>query len=302
MIGIVGDIMLDEYWFGSIDRFTPENKNTPIVLVSKKSRKLGGAGNVALNVQKLGDKSVTLYGVLGSDKASSHVSKIIKDNKLNKDIIYDNNVKTVQKIRVYDKNSYVSRIDLESKLIFDFDSLVNKVQNSNIQLLVVSDYNKGTIKDFSKLLEIADKKHIKCFVDPKGDLAKYSGAFLVKPNLQEFLSWSGLGVSFYVEDFIYENRDELLECRNKLKVDNLLITAGSEGAILVNDRVKLYKAIQVKEVDVTGAGDTFLAGLVHAYNKTNNLHNAITFANAAAAIAVTKKGTVYVRSGEVYAT
>jgi D-beta-D-heptose 7-phosphate kinase/D-beta-D-heptose 1-phosphate adenosyltransferase len=164
---------------------------------------------------------------------------------------------------------------------------------------VISDYNKGTIENPKQIIDYCHKNNIEVFVDPKKDLIKYSGATVIKPNLKEFLEWSNLSFEFYVEDFIENNYSELLDCRKRLGIKFLIITVGAEGCILVSDKVKLYSAPKTEEVDVTGAGDSFLAGLVSQYYDNKNIDKSIAFANAVASKAVSKKGTSYVRRKEL---
>lgn len=290
MISVIGDVMLDEFWFGEVHRNSPESAGTPIVKISNKEVSLGGAANVALNIHKLGE-SVSLHGILGYDDYRNQVIELLKTEGLSFNYVLDKTIPTTRKIRVYNRGIYLYRSDIECKAK-DFQKDIQVGLSSDY--VVISDYNKGTIRNAQKIIESCKYS----FVDPKAPLEYYKNAFVLKPNFKEFIEWSGLTPEQSIEEFIYANYFELIKIRERLNVSNLIITAGAEGCILVTEKVRLFKAPKVDEIDVTGAGDSFLAGLVCKYKETNNIINAIKFANLVASIAVSKKGTAYVTKQE----
>jgi D-beta-D-heptose 7-phosphate kinase/D-beta-D-heptose 1-phosphate adenosyltransferase len=294
MIAVIGDVMLDEFWFGETTRFTPENQNTPIVKLSNIDKRLGGAANVALNISKLNQK-VKLFGVVGEDEAGTDVKNLLDKYNLNSFII-KKSCKTTRKIRVYANKTYTTRIDVEERIQYNQEQLLQSIKKYNAEYLVLSDYNKGAIQDAKSIIQNCE---LKTFVDPKSALENYSGSFVLKPNLSEFSSWANLTQSFDIESFIYDNYFELIKSRNRLKVENLIITCGEDGCLLVTEKVRLFKAPSTKTVDVTGAGDTFLAALVCKFKETDSIIKAIQYANLVASIAVSKKGTAYVESSEI---
>lgn len=294
MIGVIGDLMLDEFWFGSVNRYTPESANTPIVKVNNNKKLLGGAANVALNVKKL-EEPVMLFGVIGTDQAGLDIQALIKENNMSYSIIKSPKVTTTRKIRVYNGNEYAYRIDIEEKQKHTQNDILGLLEAHDLEYLILSDYNKGSIENAQ---EIINSAQVPVFVDPKNSLDRYKGTFVLKPNFTEFIEWSNLKTCFYIEDFIHNNYFELIKIRNILNVTNLIITAGADGCILVTEKVRLFKAPTTKEVDVTGAGDSFLAALICRYKQTKNITKAVQYANLVASIAVSKKGTAYVNKSE----
>lgn len=290
MISVIGDVMLDEFWFGEIYRNSPESDNTPIIKINSKKASLGGAANVALNIHKLGEE-VNLHGILGYDSSKDSILDMLKTENLSFTYVLDRSTPTTRKIRVYDRNKYLYRSDIEG-YAKDFQKDIQVGLSSNY--VVISDYNKGAIKDAQKIISSCKYS----FVDPKAPLEHYKNAFVLKPNFKEFIEWSGLTPEQPIEEFIYTNYFELIKIRERLNVMNLIVTAGSEGCILITEKVRLFKAVKAEEIDVTGAGDSFLAGLVCKFKETNDIIQAVKFGNLVASIAVSKKGTVYVTRQE----
>lgn len=299
MITVVGDVMLDEYWFGSSTRNTPENKNVPVLKILKKKKRLGGAANVALNIKKLG-LPVTLASVAGKDKASTELMTIINSFKLNKKFYFDDAIKTVQKIRQYSDDKYLFRTDIEKDIIYDEQLLVQNVQELDFNILVLSDYNKGTIKNPQKYIELASQTGAKTIVDPKKDFCLYKGADVIKPNLPEFLEWANLSLTFDIYTFIDDNKPFLKSLPKELSIPNIIVTIGKKGCMwITSDFIKVIPSPTVRSVDPTGAGDSFIAGLICGLSIEQDMYHAIITANQVAALSTTKKGTSYVRRNEI---
>jgi D-beta-D-heptose 7-phosphate kinase/D-beta-D-heptose 1-phosphate adenosyltransferase len=275
VIAVIGDIMLDKYLLGSSVRMSPECDTAPVVSVYETINKLGGAGNTALNIKYLGSP-VKLFTALTSNK--SILAKYADSD--------------ITKVRLYSNGAYISRIDYDDSIKCDTNQLANKVLENRPSIIVLSDYNKGSIINPNGIIKAAVELKIPVLVDPKKDLDKYKNTFVLKPNLKEFLDWTN-------ETTI--TRELLIESAKALNVDNLIVTKGSEGCVTATKKglYKEYSAFSVKAIDVTGAGDSFLAALASSLYENNTINKAIEFATKVSAIAVTKKGTAYVKRNEV---
>lgn len=281
MIGVLGDIMLDEYWTGASWRTSPEQPTADIINIKKVEYKAGGAANVAKNVKSL-DGNPILFSCMGRDKYSGELLKQISKFGIKTELVDDLSVNTIRKIRVFNRHKYEVRLDFDLKQEFNWQILLGKIDSSEIDYLIVSDYNKGTIQKFKDLLEL----QIPLFVDPKGELSIYRYSFVLKPNRKEFMDYTG-----------YNSIDKkiLEEVRQDLNITNLIVTLGSAGSVLCNEQgVFNFSAPSVREVDVTGAGDSFIASLVVKYSETQDIIASTEFATRLASQAVTRRGTVNV--------
>lgn len=296
MIGVIGDVMIDEYVTGLSFRTSPEYKYAPVVSLQSKETFLGGAGNTALNIKHLG-QDVTLFCAannIGTVQQLLMSSELHSINSINKS---DDIVKT----RIYSNNIYLARLDKDTEVQHDEDYLVNELFKSTPKIIIISDYGKGTIKKPSKIIEQAYSRRIPTLVDSKSNLSDFKGAYLLKPNLTEFLEWMDIARD---EDPINNlnklNKAVLSYAINTLKVDNLIITLGEYGCIHVTKSIiKMYSSPAVPVKDVTGAGDSFIAGLAVALATDKTMEDAIVFANKVASVCVTKKGTQYVKYNEI---
>ena len=297
MIAVIGDIMLDKYIYGSSIRNSPEFISAPVIKPYSIEEYLGGAGNTALNIENLGQsvglfcalhKNSTLFNLLNTQNIDyTHVPNYSSD---------------ILKTRVINNGEYVARIDYDHLVDCSEDALVDCLFSSEPDLIVLSDYNKGTISKCKQLIERANYAGIRTLVDPKKCLTEYEGAFILKPNLKEFAEWLSFDSSLSEEELLNKlSKNVLIEAYKDLKVDNLIITLGSQGCILVNNALQIKKidALSVKAKDVTGAGDSFIAALAVSLYEQNNVTKAVDFAIKVAGIAVTKKGTSYVKRNEI---
>lgn len=291
--------MLDKYVYGSSTRQSPENPAAPVVKVFDTQKTVGGAGNVAINIAALGEQ-VNLFGSYATlgDLSEAVCNATESWNNLT---VFNSpsSSKDIVKTRIYSNNAYIARVDEDYEVACSNDNLYSML-NDNLtanSIAILSDYGKGTVKTPQSLIERLTALNCKILVDPKGDLEKYRGATVLKPNLKEFCDWLGF---YEVTDVNSLNAGLLEHSRKKLEVEYLIITVGAQGCIVVNEQtVSMYKPIDVKPVDVTGAGDTFIAALAVALHKENSMHKAVTFANKVASISVTKRGTSYVRPNEI---
>jgi rfaE bifunctional protein kinase chain/domain len=297
MIAVIGDIMLDKYIYGSSVRMSPECANAPVIKEYTTKEYVGGAGNTALNIKNL-NCDVTLFCALHKD---SQLKKILAEEQLTY-FATPNYCNDVLKTRIFSNGQYLARLDYDFNIDCSEEHLADQLFSIKPDLIVLSDYNKGTISTPRTILEKAASLGIKCLVDPKKNLDEYKGAFLLKPNLKEFCEWLDLDMSLAEEELINKLSKTILEdAVSRLKVDNLLITLGEHGSILITNSglIRRIEALPIKAIDVTGAGDSFLAAIAVAIYENNNLTKAIQFASKVAGIAVTKKGTSYVKRNEI---
>lgn len=297
MIAVIGDIMLDTYIYGSSTRMSPECKTAPVVKEYQTESCIGGAGNTALNIKNL-NGDVTLFCALSK---SSELKNLLYLEGINYSSVYNYN-KDVVKTRIINNGEYIARLDYDFTIECKQNELVDLVFTSNPSIIVVSDYNKGTLGNISYILDKAKSLGIKTLVDPKKNLEDYRGAYLLKPNLKEFCEWMFWDASLPEEDLINKlNTRVLQEAVTTLEIKNLVITLGSNGCILVTEDLSIKKidALPVKAKDVTGAGDSFIAALAVSLSEQDNITKAIDFATKVAGIAVTKKGTSYVKRNEI---
>ena len=273
MIRIVGDLILDEYWYGSTTRISPEAP-VPIVNLDRKETRLGGVGNVYNNIVSV---VPTVDFVTYADSEALKLLDIDKVRMFGTE-------KIPLKIRVVSEGHYMSRIDDEQyiKQTELEENLWKSVTLDKKDIVVFSDYNKGSIKD---PLQFINNTKAKVLVDPKLSLDNYKGAYLCTPNRKEFEAY--VGKCKTVKELIAK----ATLTRDHLELNYLIVTLGSEGVLLIGDSIEYYEATQQEVYDVTGAGDTFMAGIALSLNLGLNISNATIIANNLAGIAVGHNGT-----------
>ncbi|MCG6202114.1 bifunctional D-glycero-beta-D-manno-heptose-7-phosphate kinase/D-glycero-beta-D-manno-heptose 1-phosphate adenylyltransferase HldE [Psychromonas antarctica] len=295
---VVGDVMLDRYWHGPTMRISPEAP-VPVVKVEGIEERPGGAANVALNVAALGGKA-TLIGLVGDDEAASALAKGLKSVRVMTDFVTVANFPTITKLRVLSRHQQLLRLDFEEGF-HDIDSapILEKMRTSladKSAVVILSDYNKGSLADVQSMIQLAKKAGARVLVDPKGsDFEKYRGASLLTPNLSEFEAVVGH----------CKNDQELAErglalCQ-KFDFQALLITRSENGMTLIRaGQDPFHLPTQAQEVyDVTGAGDTVISVLAASLAAGSSFENACTLANAAAGVVVGKIGTSTVNTIEL---
>jgi len=293
---VVGDVMLDRYWFGDSERISPEAP-VPIVQVAKIDERLGGAANVARNVAALGAKT-SLLGVVGVDEAGTRVSELLLASGVDSHLEQDAKVPTTVKLRVIARQQQLIRLDfeeapsaaaLEHKLA-RFESLLGAVD-----AVILSDYGKGALDQVATMILQAKAKQKIILVDPKGsDFERYRGATVITPNRGELRQVIGKWAS---EDELTERAQAL---RRSLDIQALLLTRSEDGMSLYTDAGVSHVRAQAREVfDVSGAGDTVIATLAVALAAAWPLERAMALANRAGGIVVGKLGTATVTSEEL---
>jgi len=296
MIAVIGDIMLDEYIYGSSTRQSPECANAPVVVINPPIRTLGGAGNTALNIHHLSGE-VKLYCAVNHE---SHLFNKLKTY----DIPYfctNNTAPDVVKTRIYSNGKYIARLDIDSAIKHYEARLVASMIDESPKIIIISDYGKGTIKKPQEIIAKAKEIGAIVLVDSKSNLSDFKGATVIKPNLKEFYEWVGIDLPKDMSEAVNKlHRGLLQDSIKELQVYNLIITLGELGCIHASpNSINMYPALPIQAIDVTGAGDTFIAGLAVALSEGKDIKRSIQFANRAASIAVTKKGTQYVERNEV---
>lgn len=294
---VVGDVMLDRYWHGSSSRISPEAP-VPIVKVEESEDRPGGAGNVALNLAALG-VVVAVVGVIGDDQEGVILSNQLQSAGVETDFQISANSPTITKLRVISRHQQLLRMDFETPFYQqDSSAFLAKTEAliAGVNVLVLSDYGKGSLQDCQSLIRLAHQHQIPVLVDPKGnDFARYRGASLLTPNLAEFEAVVGH----------CESDGELmvkgLELIQELSLGALLITRGEHGMTLLRQgEPALHLPAQAREVfDVTGAGDTVIATLAAAIAAGQSVAQSMALANMAAGIVVGKLGTAAISYAEL---
>lgn len=294
----VGDIMLDQYWQGDTSRISPEAP-VPVVHVKEIYEKAGGAGNVAMNFASLGAQA-TVLAIIGNDDAGKQLQKLLTENAVNCELITQKHCPTVKKIRLLSRHQQLIRADFEEN--FDPDDQKKLYQKfkqliSSVDAVAISDYAKGTLNNISTLIKAAQQAHVPVLVDPKSsDFSVYQGATLITPNYKEFIAAAG---SCESEAQLVKRAQQLITAH---KLGGILITRGADGMTLVRPNKKTITVpTRAQDVfDVTGAGDTVIAIMAMAIAAGYDWEAAMTYANAAASVVISKVGTATVSPEELY--
>jgi len=294
---VVGDLMLDRYWQGPTSRISPEAP-VPVVNVEQLEDRVGGAGNVALNIAALGS-GASLVGVVGADEAAHSLEVRFGSAGILTDFQVSADKPTITKLRVMSRHQQLLRLDFEEQFtVADTDQIADKVTAllANVSVLVISDYGKGALQNPVELIQTARQHGIRVLVDPKGsDFSRYRGATLITPNMGEFEAVVGTCDS---ESAIVEKGLALLE---ELDLEALLVTRGEHGMTLLRQSLPAFHLpARAREVfDVTGAGDTVISVLAAALGAGEELPNAVVLSNLAASIVVGKLGTATISAPEL---
>lgn len=293
---VIGDVMLDRYWFGDTSRISPEAP-VPIVKIEGADNRPGGAGNVALNIAALGAKT-TLLGITGNDEAADLLDRQLTAAAVTHELCRQDNLSTIIKLRVISRHQQLLRMDFEEKIIPSAkDTLAERCKKylSETNLLILSDYKKGTLSNPQSLIQSAREAGVPVLVDPKGqDFSIYRHANIITPNFKEFEAVVGRCDS---EEEILQKGRELLA---RYHIDTLLVTRGEDGMTLIEKDNSLHLPAYAREVlDVTGAGDTVISMLGTAVAAGLALPQATALANLAASIAVGKLGAAIVSPPEL---
>ncbi|MGH8713579.1 MAG: D-glycero-beta-D-manno-heptose-7-phosphate kinase [Casimicrobiaceae bacterium] len=293
---VVGDAMLDRYWFGDVDRISPEAP-VPVVKVARSEERPGGAANVARNAAALGAQ-VTLISVIGDDEPGRMLERLLRGESVRTSLHRDAALPTTVKLRVIGRQQQLLRIDFETTpsqpalaaKLADYEHVL-----PDFDVVVLSDYGKGGLSQIERMIALARGRGTPVLVDPKGEAySRYRGATVLTPNRAEFRQVVGP----------WRNEAELAEkaqvLRGELALNALLITRSEEGMSLYTDAGAQHVPAQAREVfDVSGAGDTVIATVGTLLGARADIGSAVRIANKAAGIVVGKLGTAVVHADEL---
>ncbi len=294
---VAGDVMLDRYWFGEVNRISPEAP-VPVLKVQRLEDRPGGAANVARNIAALGAHAM-LLSVAGADEAGTSLEKLLNEHDNLTALLHrDSSISTIIKLRAIARHQQLLRIDFETApshevlhaVLADF-----RLQLPLADVVLLSDYGKGGLTHIVEMIQLAREAGKPVLVDPKGDdYQRYRGATMLTPNLSEFREVAG---SWKSEAELNQKAEAL---RTELELDALLVTRSEDGMSLYRDHEVLHEPTHTREVfDVSGAGDTVIATLAVMLASGADLADAMRIANRAAGIVVGKLGTASVTREEI---
>ncbi|KJR31889.1 bifunctional heptose 7-phosphate kinase/heptose 1-phosphate adenyltransferase [Vibrio navarrensis] len=286
---IIGDVMLDRYWYGPVNRISPEAP-VPVVKVDNNEERPGGAANVAMNIASLGGLA-HIVGLTGEDEPARVLKETLSSLKVKCDFVSLPDYPTITKLRVMSRGQQLIRLDFEDKFAnVDQELILSRMERTlpQVQAVILSDYDKGALEHVEALIAKARAANVPVFIDPKGtNFEPYRGATLLTPNMSEFEAVVGKVTS---EEDLVAKALALIE---KFDFSALLVTRSEHGMTLVRQGQKpFHLPTQAKEVyDVTGAGDTVISVLAASVAAGKPLEEACALANAAAGVVVGKLGT-----------
>jgi D-glycero-beta-D-manno-heptose-7-phosphate kinase len=298
-VAVIGDVMLDTYWWGNVDRISPEAP-VPVVAVTKREHRIGGAGNVALNIASLG-ASVSMISVLGKDDDGEQLIKLLLQNNINtKYLVHSEHRITTNKIRIISRNQHMMRLDAEiaddmttadeDRLLYAFESYIAA---ENPALVILEDYNKGVLTEnvIKKIIALCKHHHILTAVDPKRkNFFAYAGADIFKPNLKEVKD----GLNILRDDInISVLKDMHLLLAERLQHLISLITLSEKGVFYQQENEAAIIPTHIRSIaDVSGAGDTVIAVAALVFVATGNARLMAEMANIAGGLVCEEVGTV----------
>lgn len=295
---IIGDLMLDHYVWGSVERISPEAP-VQILKITRENNRLGGASNVALNLIALGAKA-HICGIVGDDMDGKNIIALLDSAGVNRDLLcVKRDFQSIKKTRFIASNQQVLRVDRESVEMSLDSATLGKIAESIEQFsaIILSDYGKGALSvDFTKqIIALANDKKIPILCDPKGDdYSKYANATLLTPNRKEAQIATNIRI---------DSEDSLLSALKKMKNDyNLtyaLITLSEDGMAIFDSKLTQIPTLAKEVYDVTGAGDTVISALAFGLCNGMDIYESAKFANAAAAVVVGKIGSAQATRAEI---
>jgi len=294
---VVGDAMLDRYWFGAVERISPEAP-VPVVRVNREEERLGGAANVALNVKAVG-AGATLLTVVGDDEPAGRLRRLLAEHGVRSLLGSDPQLHTIVKLRVIGRAQQLIRLDFESQpdhevlalMLSDYERVLPEHD-----AVLFSDYGKGGLTHIPRMIELARQAGKPVLIDPKGsDYARYAGATVITPNREELAQVIGAWSS---EGQLHERAQAL---RRAQRFDAILLTRSGEGISLFDAAGHLQVPAMAREVfDVTGAGDTVIAVLAVLLACGVDLRTALPVVNRAGGIVVGKFGAAHATFAELF--
>ncbi len=298
-IGVIGDVMLDTYWWGKVDRISPEAP-VPVVAVSNKEQRIGGAGNVAINVAALG-ANVSIISVIGNDDEGNQLVALLNRNNINTDYIYKSDDRiTTNKIRIISRNQHMMRLDAEvttslnsseeEKLIAAF---LKYATEEKPQIVILEDYNKGVLteKGINEIISICKQHNILTAVDPKRrNFFAYKGVDIFKPNLHEVKESLNILGNRVSQEILEDMHKQLKE---KLQHSISFITLSEKGVFYAAENNSAIIPTHIRSIaDVSGAGDTVIAVASVVFAASKNIRLMAQMANIAGGLVCEEVGTV----------
>ncbi len=298
-VAVIGDVMLDTYWWGNVDRISPEAP-VPVVAVTKKEHRIGGAGNVALNIASLG-ASVSMISVLGKDDDGEQLTKLLQQNNINTQyLVHSEHRITTNKIRIISRNQHMMRLDAEmadDMIVTDEARLLKAFENyiaaENPAVVIIEDYNKGVLTEnvIKSIISLCSRHNVLTAVDPKRkNFFAYEGVDIFKPNLKEVKD----GLNIIRDDInLSALRDMHLLLQEKLKHRISLITLSEKGIFYDQENDAAIIPTHIRSIaDVSGAGDTVIAVAALVFAATGNTRLIAEMANIAGGLVCEEVGTV----------
>ena len=296
---IIGDLMLDHYVWGSVERISPEAP-VQILKITRENNRLGGASNVALNLIALGAKA-HICGIVGDDNDGKIIVDLLDSAGIERDLLcVKSDFQSIKKTRFIASNQQVLRVDRESVDMSLDSTILEKIKDSldDFNAIILSDYGKGALGvDFTRqIIALANERKMPILCDPKGDdYSKYANATLLTPNKKEAQIATNIRI---------DSAETLLDSLKKLKNDyNLtyaLITLSEDGMAIYDDKMTQIPTLAKEVYDVTGAGDTVIAALAFGICTNMDIYESAKFANAAAAVVVGKIGSAQATRAEIF--
>jgi D-glycero-beta-D-manno-heptose-7-phosphate kinase len=297
-VGVIGDVMLDTYWWGHVDRISPEAP-VPVVLLDKRELRIGGAGNVALNLVSLGAVT-SIFSVIGEDDAGKSLDGLMKEQGIDTSyIIYSKERKTTDKTRIISRNQQMMRLDAETNTDLQAaaeDALIKNIKdyivNEKPAVIIFEDYNKGVLTErvIANVISLCKQHNIITAVDPKRkNFFSYKGVTIFKPNLKEVKD----GLNLLVDEIdisSLKNIHQLL--KDQLSHEISFITLSEKGVYFQNDKVNNIIPSHFRNIaDVSGAGDTVIAVAALLYATTGDIKLMAEVANIAGGLVCEEVGT-----------
>lgn len=285
---VVGDVMLDRYWFGDTHRISPEAP-VPVTKIERTENRAGGAANVARNIVALGGQAV-LLSVTGDDEAAAELGELMREAKVDAHLLRDASISTTIKLRVVARNQQLIRLDFENRPAHEILRQATDAFREYLpqcHAVVLSDYGKGGLAHVTEMIDAAREAGRAVLIDPKGnDYLRYRGASMITPNRAELREVVG---AWHSEE---ELTDKAQQLRDNLRLQSLLLTRSEEGLSLYREGGIEHQPTAAREVyDVSGAGDTVIAGMALSTAAGLSEVQAMQVANAAAGVVVGKVGT-----------
>ncbi len=294
---VVGDVMLDRYWYGNVERISPEAP-VPVVRITREEERQGGAANVAYNVVSLGAKA-SLLSVVGDDEASRKLEALVAATGIETHFGRDPDLKTTVKLRIIGRQQQLLRLDFENTpktelLASQTASFARLLKEHRVVLF--SDYGKGGLAHVSDMIAQARALGKPILIDPKGsDFSRYREATVITPNRAELQQVIGPWLTEA------ELQDKCQNLRQKLELEAILLTRSEEGMTLFDAQGSEHVSAQTRDVfDVTGAGDTVIATLATAVAAGLSLRQALPLSNRAGGLVVGKFGTAALSYEELF--